>query len=315
MRPRLLVPLLACLLLAGAALAQDTGPQVIQPVAQPHPLVFSGKIYNSSSVPVISPFPGTVARVFHELGEPVRKGDPLIEIKLEQQMVLEVKRRLAVDATVKRTELDIARTELELRNLTEKRNMLEVLVRDGMATARDLQLTVDQIGITEQSLAAMRNALKQIRADQADQIKLYSEQFGRPVRPGNVPSTILVSAPTDGIVLQAVPEAEPGMRVSGRLFVIGCMNPMIIRAQAFESDAAQLKVGQEATAEVEALGGTRLRAKLTSISWTPTSNQLESPSYYLLEFSVDNPDNTLREGYKVRITFQPKPDGQAVPAG
>jgi len=303
MRPRLLIPLLACLLLAGAAQAQDAGPQMVQAVAQPRPLVFSGKLYNSSAIPVISPFPGTVVKVFHELGAAVRANDALIEIRLEQQQVLEVKRRLSIDVNIKKSELDIAKSELDLKGLMDKRNMLEVLVRDGMATARDLQTTSDQIALTEKSLATMRNALRQVRADQADLIKLYSEQFGQPVRPGNVPSTILVRSPSDGVVLQAAPEAEPGMRVSGQLFVIGCLNPMLIRAQAFESDAAQLKVGQTATAEVEALGGRRLEAKLKSISWTPTSSQLESPSYYLLELSVDNPDNSLREGYKVRITF------------
>jgi multidrug resistance efflux pump len=121
---------------------------------------------------VISPFPGTVVKVFHELGAAVRANDALIEIRLEQQQVLEVKRRLSIDVNVKKSELDIAKSELDLKGLMDKRNMLEVLVRDGMATARDLQTTSDQIALTEKSLATMRNALRQVRADQADLMKL-----------------------------------------------------------------------------------------------------------------------------------------------
>ena len=54
---------------------------------------------------------------------------------------------------------------------------------------------------------------------------------------------------------------------------------------------------------VESLNNKQMKAILENISLTPISPQLEAPSYYLLELSIDNSDNSLREGYKVRITF------------
>ena len=305
---RLAAALACALALACAcpAAAQNTaGSGVVQPVSPKRQLVLSGKIYNAAPMPVIAPYPGIVVKRFHDVGDVVDKDAPLLEIKLDAQLVLDLKRRLNINAAVRKSELEIAKIQLDLKDLTLRRDTLERLVRDGMAAERDLQITTDQIVIAEKSLDAARNSLAQVRADQAEQVKMLREQFGQPIHPPNVPPTILVHAPVAGTVLKVSPNAEEGLYVPpGELFTVGSMNPMLIRAQAFESDVARLKVGEEAEVTVESLGDRRLTARLDSISLTPTSAQFEAPSYYLLEFSVDNSDNSLREGYKVRITFR-----------
>lgn len=304
---RLIAALSCALALACAcpAAAQSTAaPGVVQAVSPKRQLVLSGKIYNAAPMPVIAPYPGTVVKRFHDVGDVVDKDAPLLEIKLETQQILDFKRRLNVSAAVRKSELEIAKIQMDLKDLTIRRDTLERLVQDGMAAQRDLQLIKDQIEITEKSLDAAKNALAQIRTDQAEQVKMLREQFGQPIHPPNVPPTILVRSPAAGTVLKVAPNAEEGLAVQpGELFTVGSMNPMLIRAQAFESDVARLKVGEEAEVTVESLGDRRLTARLDSISLTPTSTQFEAPSYYVLEFSVDNSDNALREGYKVRITF------------
>ena len=232
MRTKLpLLGLAVWLLLASPLSAEE----VVQPltVSPTHPLVFSGKTYNSKAMPVVTPFPGTVVKQLCDVGSRVKKDDALAEIKLETQQLIEIKQRLAIDLPVKKAELEIAKTELELKNLNNRREMLEQLVNDGMAPARNLQATNDQIAITEKTLAANRNSLAQIRRDHAEQVKLLSEQFGRPVKAGSVPQTLLLRSPIDGIVLQVSPAVEEGMRVQGQMFLVGEMNPMLIRAQAF----------------------------------------------------------------------------------
>jgi multidrug resistance efflux pump len=288
----------------AGVLAQDRS-QVVQPVAAKRHLVFSGKIYNSAAVPVIPAYAGTVVQRFRNLGDVVAKNDPLVEIRLEPQQVVDIKRKLNIDSAVRKAELDITRTQLELKGLEDRLSTLERLVRDGMAPERDIQTTRDQIALTEQALTVARKSLTQLRADQAEQVKLLRDQFGKPVSAGNVPSTIIVRAPAAGTVLKVSPLAEAGLRVpQEELFSVGSMNPMRIRTQAFESDVVRVKVGEEAEVIIESLDDRRSTAKLESISLTPTSSQFEAPSYYLLEFSIDNSDNSLREGYKVRITFR-----------
>ncbi len=304
---RPLAALLVCMALALAWPASAQSPEVSGVVRPPNPrrqFVFSGKIYNATAVPVATPYAGTVAKRLHGVGDVVAKDEPLAEIKLETQQILDLKRRLDIRAAVRKSELEIAKLRFDLKDLRLRRDTLEGLVRDGMATERDLQITRDQIELAEKSLAAAQNSLTQIRMDQAEQTKALSEEFGKPVSAANVPATILVRSPMAGTVLKAAPNLEEGLFVQpGELFTVGSMNPMLIRAQAFESDVARLKVGDEAEVTVESLGDKRMTARLDSISLTPTSSQFEAPSYYLLEFNVDNSDNSLREGYKVRITF------------
>jgi multidrug resistance efflux pump len=246
-----------------------------------------------------------VIQRFKNLGDEVAQGDPLIEIRLDPQQLVEIRRKITIDSVVKKSELDIARTQLDLKRLKDQRDTLERLVLDGMAPERNLQDAKDQIALTEQALAVVERGLARLRSDQAEQLKLFREQFGRPVGPANVPTSIIVRSPTAGTVLKVSPLAEAGLRVpQEELFSVGSMNPMRIRTQAFESDVVRVKVGEEAEVIIESLDDRRSTAKLESISLTPTSSQFEAPSYYLLEFSIDNSDNSLREGYKVRITFR-----------
>lgn len=294
---------LACACPAAAQNSAVSG--VVQPAPPRRHLVLSGKIYNATALPVLTPYAGTVVKRFHDVGDVVDKDAPLAEIKLETQQILDFKRRLNISAAVRKSELDIAKIQLDLKDLTVQRDTLERLVRDGMAAERDFQATRDQVELTEKSLHAAKNSLAQIRADQAEQIKMLTEQFGKPVSSTNIPTTIMVRSPMAGTVLKVALNVDEGLYVQpGALFTVGSMNPMLIRAQVFETDVARLRVGDTADVEVESLDNRRMTARLNSISLTPTSSQFEAPSYYLLEFTVDNSDNSLREGYKARITFR-----------
>jgi multidrug efflux pump subunit AcrA (membrane-fusion protein) len=87
-------------------------------------------------------------------------------------------------------------------------------------------------------------------------------------------------------------------------FQVGVMDPMLLRAQAFEIEALQVRVGQPAEVTLDALPGRKFQAKVSRISWSSTTITPDQPAYYEVELTVPNPDLDLKEGLKARIVLR-----------
>ena len=87
-------------------------------------------------------------------------------------------------------------------------------------------------------------------------------------------------------------------------FQVGVMNPMILRAQAFEIEALQVRIGQPAEVTLDALPGKKFQAKVSRISWSAITTGPDQPAYYEVELEVPNPDLDLLEGLKARIVLR-----------
>jgi len=79
---------------------------------------------------------------------------------------------------------------------------------------------------------------------------------------------------------------------------------MILRAQAYEIEALQMKVGDRAQVIFDSLSGEKFAATVSRVSYTTPAATLEQPTYYDVEFLVDNPQHILREGLKGRIVLE-----------
>ena len=84
---------------------------------------------------------------------------------------------------------------------------------------------------------------------------------------------------------------------------MGVMDPMLLRGQAFEIEALQVKIGQPAEVTLDALPGKKFRGKVSRISWSSITTGPDQPAYYEVEISVPNPDLELKEGLKARIVL------------
>lgn len=93
------------------------------------------------------------------------------------------------------------------------------------------------------------------------------------------------------------------------------MNPMCLRTHVYEEEALRLKLGDQGTVQPESLPGWKLKGRVSRMSWTPLSLDPLKPSYYEVEFTVENTGLILREGLRVIIhLFKPvlkKPGGAA----
>jgi macrolide-specific efflux system membrane fusion protein len=77
-----------------------------------------------------------------------------------------------------------------------------------------------------------------------------------------------------------------------------------LRAQAFEIEALQVRIGQAAEVTLDALPGRKFQGKVSRISWSAITTGPDQPAYYEIEISVPNPDLDLIEGLKARIVLR-----------
>jgi len=87
-------------------------------------------------------------------------------------------------------------------------------------------------------------------------------------------------------------------------FTVGVMNPMLLRAQAFEIEALQVKIGQKAEVTLDALPGKKFQATVSRVAWSSIATTPEQPAYYEVELKVSNPDLDLKEGLKARVVLR-----------
>jgi hypothetical protein len=131
------------------------------------------------------------------------------------------------------------------------------------------------------------------------------ELLGNPVSHGHVPQRGTLKAPISGHVIWVHPDLREEAELKGGIVLqVGVMDPMLIRAQVHEIEAVKLNVGDTANFSLESIPGKKFNAKVSRISWSSLTPQLDRPSYYEVEFEVSNPEIILREGLKVQIVFR-----------
>ncbi|MCX8086551.1 MAG: efflux RND transporter periplasmic adaptor subunit [Rhodocyclaceae bacterium] len=164
---------------------------------------------------VSAPLPAMVAKVLVAYGETVRKGQPLA--RLQGAAFLEAQRAYQE-----------ARAQAALA--AENRRRDEALFADGIISQARLSASRTSEHEAATRLAERRQALRLAGLAETD-------------APGALHDAVLLRAPFDGVVLEAL--VQPGQRVDGQtpLFKLGRLAPLWLEMQASAEQAAQLVPG------------------------------------------------------------------------
>ena len=138
----------------------------------------------------------------------------------------------------------------------------------------------------------------------------------KPDPPSGAGNLIELAAPIAGHLLWV----SPGLRPDGHIaagapaFVVGQLDPLLIRAQVHEEEALRLAPGDPATVHPESLPGERFPAQVSRVAWTPLSLDPLQPSFYEVELTMTNPNARLREGMRVILEMhKPMPTPPPAP--
>jgi len=251
------------------------------------------------------PFKGVITAVAVNSGQPVKTGDLLATYRLAPESRMAIQQRLS-PPQISEMETKLTAVERSLVPLTNKQRELSHLVKKELAPSQSLDQVNREMSLLKKEKATLQERLKKDRQLAAQDQEVLRELLGASLKSGQVPPEVSLRAPIDGYVIGV----NPAIRVDAELpplkdaFQVGVMDPMVVRAQAFEIEALQIKIGDVAEVTLDSLPGQKFQGKVSRVSWSPTTTTLEQPAYYEVEMEVPNPNLALKEGLKARIILR-----------
>ena len=236
-----------------------------------------GKIEPKLEISVKSKIPGIVRRVFVEVGDRVKIGDPLMDVAPDPTPIefAEAKRQVQIY----QVGYDDAKREMD-----RAKSMLE----KNLGTTQDY----------ESRMAAY---------DEADlRLKLATEKLAL-IESGNTTIADLkvdniIKSPISGTVLsRLVEEGDPVVPLTSyqegtELLTLAKMDDLVFRGNVDEIDVGKLFVGMEAEIEIGAISGDKLIGVLKEIS--PKAHKEEGSTLFEVEITIkEMGSSVLRAGY------------------
>ena len=253
------------------------------------------KVQPETMVKLSANLPGEVIRLAVKEGDPVRKGQFLLQLDATQYQAQLRQSQAALDAA--KSNLHLSEVALERSESLLKRK--EMLFERKLVSPEEIE-----IARTERNTDKARvdvNGEEVARATAAVQ----SAQ-------DNLRKTVFHS-PIDGTVTQLNVER-------GEIVMIGTMNNpgtvvlsiadlrrMKVEADVDETDVASIRLGQTATVKVDALPDTTLSGRVVEIANSPKISELgtqEQQTNFVVDVMIDNPPPTLRPGMTADVEIK-----------
>jgi len=236
------------------------------------PVTARVRIDETRAARVGSPLAGRVAQVFIELGQHVKKGDPLFSVTSTDLAALRS------DASKAAVDLDVARAQYQrVHDMVESRLLPG---KDELSAAAE----------KHQAELALRGAEAKIRA-----LKVAPKRDDE----------FTVTAPRDGVIVDKNLLAAQEVGTDGTLVQIADVSRVWVVADVFESDAAGLRPGTPTRIDVPSRPGKSIDAAIESVSAVVDPDRHSVP----VRVQLDNPEG-LRPNEFAEMRFRVAlPDG------
>jgi len=256
--------------------------------------ITEGKIAvnEDSSTPVFSPYAGRVAKLLVKPSDTVQRGDPLFVIEATDTV------QALNDFITALSTLNSARSKLNLAQINEKRqNDLyagkAVPLKDWQASQDALTQAQNDQRAAETALEAVHNRLR-ILGRSEEQITQFQQSR-------QISADTPIYSPIAGTVVAR--KVGPGQFIaagaSDPVFVIGDLSSVWLTAFVRESEAADVRLGQEITFMVLALPGRNFKARIDYVSAAidPATRRL------LVRATIDNKEGLFKPEMFANVTI------------
>ena len=254
-----------------------------------------GRVQPETQVKLSANVPGEVRQLPIHEGDPVRKGQFLLQLD-DAQFRAQVNEATAAIAAA-RSNLKLA--EASLAHSESILNRKEALSKQNLVSAEELDQARTDASADRARVDAGKEEIQRLTATlQAAHDNLRKTRFISPI---------------DGTVTQLTIER-------GEIAVIGTMNnpgtvlltvadlsKMKVEADVDETDVATVRLGQEATVKVDALPDTTLIGHVTQIANSPIISGLETQEQetnFKVDVTIDHPPITLRPGMTADVEIR-----------
>ncbi len=270
-------------------------------------VVATGKIEPLTKVEIKSKASGIVKRIFVDYGDPVKVGQPLVQLD-QEQLLAQVRQASAslqaaqaamqsAQATYERNQVDAAGPDLPFLKATLERD--RQLLSSGLLSQSGLDAAEQayQLALNKQASATRTVAVS--RADVArTKAEVAKAQAALDQSQEDLRNSTIVS-PMDGIVLSR--DVEVGDAVSSILVLgsqatlvmtLGNVSSVYVRGKVDQADIGKVYVGQPALIVVESFKDKKFTGKVTKIS--PLGVEKDNVTTFEVRVSIQNPTGELK---------------------
>jgi multidrug efflux pump subunit AcrA (membrane-fusion protein) len=274
------------------------------PLSGESEIIFNAKLFCSLKRPILLPFKGTITSLIVRSGQQVKKGEVVATYRLAPESLMAIQQRLSPPQIA---DLEVKRLEMQrvMIPLVSKQQELTQLVQKKLAPTQSLSKVNQEIEILRQERTTLNDMLQKAHQQAKHDQEILSDLMGTTLKSGQVPREVSLKAPISGYIIWVNPEMREDAELPpSQVALVGVMDPMLLRAMAFEIEALQVKIGQAAEVTLDALPGKKFQAKVTRVAWSSMNTAPDQPAYYAIELEVPNPGLVLKEGLKARIVLR-----------
>jgi membrane fusion protein, heavy metal efflux system len=265
--------------------------------------ITEGKIAvnEDSSTPIFSPYAGRVTKLLVKPSDVVERGQPLFVIEATDTV------QALNDFVTALSALNTARSKLNLAQIVEKRQDdlyagKAVPLKDWQQAQADLTTAQNDMRSAETAVEAAHNRLR-ILGRSEEQISAFQ-------RTRQISADTPINSPIGGTVVQR--KVGPGQFISSGasdpVFVIGDLSTVWLTAFVRESEASDVKVGQEIDFTVLALPGRTFKANIDYVSAAidPSSRRL------MVRATINNKEGLFKPEMFANVTIYAGADHTSV---
>ncbi|MGB8656732.1 MAG: efflux RND transporter periplasmic adaptor subunit [Candidatus Zixiibacteriota bacterium] len=254
-----------------------------------------GRIEPRDQISVKSKISGIVSTVFVEMGDSIRTGDPLVEIRPDPTPLefAEAKRQVEIDS-------------VNYENQNKEYSRIKELLEKKLISQQDFDQASRSSGEAELKLKLSQERLSLIERGKTN-------IAGRPVES-------VIRSPIAGSVLERkINVGDPVVPLTSyqagtELFTLADMKELIFRGTVDEIDVGKLKEGMPALLKIGALPNDTVRGVLYKIS--PKARKEENATLFDVEIKITDPGSSvLRAGYSANadLIIKEKDDILVIP--
>lgn len=243
-------------------------------------IVVNGIISPKQDVSVSPKTAGKVSGVYAKVGEPVKKGDLLLQLETTE---LQVQLRQA-QASLELAKANLAKMQVSFQNANLNLERMKKLYEEGAVSLTQYETAQLQVNTSLQDIKALQSQIAQMEAN----VDLIRTQL----------SNASVVSPISGIV--AAVNVDAGEMVSPSLPVVSVVDTstVLVKVKIAESEINFVKTGVPVKIRVDALDK-EFTGRVSSVS--PVADQTKT---FPVEIAIDNPEGELKGGMFAEAQFE-----------
>jgi len=239
--------------------------------------------------------PGEVVRLAVQEGDPVKKGQFLLQLDAAQYQAQLRQSQAAVDAA--KSSLRLSQVALDRSEALLKRK--ELLFERKLVSPEEIEIARTERNTDKARVDVNREEVaRSTAAVQSAVDNLRKTTFHAPIA-----GTVTQLNVERGEIVMVGTMNNPGTVVLS----IADLSRMKVEADVDETDVASVRLGQTATVKVDALPDTTLTGRVVEIANSPKISELgtqEQQTNFVVDVMIDNPPPTLRPGMTADVEIR-----------